>query len=657
LSRRVLHERSLSRAYLHGRHKHRISSDSYREINKLINGHTISLMKRFLILSQTIALILMFVLVSCKKDVDSSPEDEPEYKPSAECICEHTNLEHIEAVQRTGTTIGNIGHYHCTNCNRNFLDANASVEADNVYQPALNYSIDPKILNRIQHLYKFVPTSESAETKAEGKKEKIKKLVPSAVSSLYDAVKKYKYKKQIEQFADSVLSALATIEECVEEINSKCDTIEMQNQEIINILTDSPYKAEVRSILNRGRFVWDYSYTYFKEVKELTESYFDGGCTAEQYYFNLNRLVNTWADNQYNSSDIYPLIKQLISDFCGSIVNNKKMTYPQVFHAYTDDYRIWDHEGYTDRRQLDLETEAVLCIGYFMACMYRENSLQVYSTKAEADTLQNRLERIDDIVINDLYNMDNAWDHYRGYHYKKDETLNRVLICKDAIIVDQDVILKELNSSNQIEYIVSDKSQVKAAMNRLNSIWNKYYKFGWDDGTTFMVEDYTHIYNIYSGGDIFDILCNKGKIVGMPSQYHEKKSVDGADRYFIIRYSSNKQEDSFSYSQHLCDEWGYKGSLATAECWWHEYHHFNYACEHTPSPKTAYISIKEMTANCQCASNYLDILYGYNDHCYYARDPKLAYIRLYDRSSKYGQKCSNWQVFLKKYTGENLDTY
>jgi len=520
-------------------------------------------MKRFL-LFQLVMAMLMLSLFSCQKE-DVEPEPEPEPVPEEIVFpCEHSELEYVAPVRRTSSTPGNIAHYHCTHCNRYFLDEGATREVNSPYLPALNLSLDTNVLNKIKDIFPFVPSSEQS-----------KAGVADDVGKMFEKILGFNHNLTVRKELGDLIADLATIAECLENIGKQLSAIEAQNKAIITMLADEPYALDIQTLLNKEVFIYKESVKWFKWVKVEYDDYYAENTTKLRFLKNLHDIGSDWAKAKYNgSADIYPMTNQLIDDFDGCDIMEKTMTYPQVFHTFNNKFRIWDHEGYTDRKQLDLQAEASLSIGYFMACIYLYHTADYdyWRTRdEEAKTNANNFAKIDPLVDDDLNQMDLAYKYYRRFHDGNKE----VYLCNSCTVVNPDKIDGEYKNYEFTFNYKNKNGWLAQGIDQVHKCWeNKYNNsIGYNDGTALAAEDYATIRNAYVNGDIYKILSGTAKISGVPSSYKQSKSIDGRNRQMLVRYHS----PNFTQSKEKTEK--YSGSLNEGHGWYNEYYVDCYGCK------------------------------------------------------------------------------
>jgi len=597
-------------------------------------------MKRLLALSKLAMAAALVAFVSCQKE-NTDPEPTPEPEPTVECT--HSDVEYVDAVERTATKMGNVAHWHCNGCNRNFLDADATEEVKNAYLRAKNYSISPALLNRIQHIFPFVPASE--QTKGEDG------VIPTAVTLLHHKIQEYKFR----EFSKALFTELNEINEQLALIESQVEEIQKQNAAILAKVEDTPYSDDVDQLFNVGKFIWEQSYRSFENVMTVYSKFDRDEITETELAKNIKGICWDWNNFTYGGDKIYDLTTRYIAQFSGYKTDRGvTMTCPQIFHHFNSDYRLWDHEGYTDRKQMDIEAETVLSLGYFMASLYREN-LKPYgyddNRRQDSLALSGYYDKIEPLVLNDIENMQKAKDAYRYLH----DGTTKMFICNKVIIANTDVVVDQIiqdykkDWSNKIYLLHKDTKSQNTLVTKFNEILNNKYDLGLSNGTSLLVEDYTAILNDYANGDILQILRDTAQIDKMPS-FHETRSVEGTDRTLIFKYTSSKLS-SFSGSYSKCSKYGHTGWTKKINVTYDEYYAYVNGCGCEGPSKSIDMYCHEMNTNCA---------QGGGVHVLDRISCDLNLSDSHDQAWAQG-KNDNWVpngaalVFLKKYTGTIFD--
>jgi len=441
---------------------------------------------------------------------------------------------------------------------------------------------------------------------------------------------------------EETIESLNEIQECLDNMSEEIYAVQTQISTVLRYLQGASFLVKITEIEGNERLMWEESLKSYLIIKTLFTKYNDGKITEDQLKTEIRNACLEWRGaNDRKTYNLYAITTTVLKEFSqGAMVEAGVSTYPKIFHEYTNNYRYWEHQGYTDRMQWDMNSMASLSMAYFMASLYREYAASYYSDydrRIDSIALNYRLGKLDSLVQVDTTNMRLASSAYRRFHsYNYD-----IILDSAAVVVNGDVIDGKYDNYN-VRFTASSSAngnQSPDGIKELNRCWDDVYGTAYQDGPT--VEDFTTIFRSEPQKSIYDILANTAKIQNMPS-------ACGASylRYNPVTLNGLHYTGSSQYTSAIID----CGDLTYNEYWIHAIAADNRYIPHKPARVSYYTQY--LTDDCVCGEEYRPLLqnYSYNGSSICINET----YKLNGRSSYY-TPTQDAQVFVKKYTGEVYD--
>jgi len=373
-----------------------------------------------------------FMFVACEKDnqtTDPDPIDPSETLNPIYPDCGEGNHElvHMEAIAPTASKAGNIRHWHCEKCGKNFLDEKGILEMTTPpFLRALNHNLGHS--NVMDFKRGSFPWSSMAKsntgTKAVSPIDAVKSGVSiiSGVCSIACSIQKLingSEEDHTEEYFNQIMEGLDGISGAVSDVNSR-------TQKILGLLKEAPYQNYIDKTNNEIQAIWEPTTTTYSGIKFFMNLYNEGKISESDFNEQVVFLLKDWVQKAYSGEDMPTLVTRRLREFSSVTVDGTTQTFPQISKKHCNSYTSFDHQAYDDRAGLNRYNEFVLSAAYYIDQLARTCDAIKYNSQyfhySDSVKFRGYLENMIAIVKQDSINMDNAYSKYRVFHNCSDET-------------------------------------------------------------------------------------------------------------------------------------------------------------------------------------------------------------------------------------------